>query len=292
MGAAAPVVGSIITAVVVGSVASKVAEKIGFSESTAQILGLAAGAYAGGMVGGGSTAASTQQAGATTSIVGTQLPTGYGGPVSPTGSGFTGTGPQVATTVPAGQAVSGTAYSPAAGGGAGAAAAGSGFPAGGLPAFQPQMAAPAPTFQAPTTVQQTGTVGVPGATTAGTGTTPAPVTPAEQGYLSQGMQRQPVSGTYTQPGSRTAEGIIKQETVGRTPGGSDAQSSWLERFFSPEKTMDLAIAGIGGYAEAGMRKWELEYPEKVKRRDAADWARAFPGMASLNQQYPSGYGGP
>ena len=73
-----------------------------------------------------------------------------------------------------------------------------------------------------------------------------------------------------QPGSRTAEGIIKQETVGRTPGGSDAQSSWLERFFSPEKTMDLAIAGIGGYAEAGMRKWELEYPEKVKRRDAAE----------------------
>jgi hypothetical protein len=56
--------------------------------------------------------------------------------------------------------------------------------------------------------------------------------------------------------------------------------------------MDLAIAAMQGYSEAGMAKEDREYAEEVKKKNAADWAKDYPGRSSMNQRYPSGYAGP
>ena len=276
MAAAAPVIGQVIVGLVVSKAVSTIGSKLGLSDSTSQLLGVAAGgvgaAYAGGMVGGGSTAASAQTAGATSSQVGTQLPAGYGGPTAPTGSGFSGTGPTTTGLSAAPSAA--PAINPAMSRGA---------------LSQAMQAQPAPNFTAPGE-ELVGKVGSPQNPVSRTTVEP----PAQQkGMLSQGVDRgMPDSSMVTQ-GPSTASKVIEQETVGRTAGGSEEQTNWWKRLFSPEKTMDLAMAAMQGYGEAGMRKHELEYPEKIAEKNAAAWDKAYGGRdASLNQTYPSGYKGP
>lgn len=71
------------------------------------------------------------------------------------------------------------------------------------------------------------------------------------------------------------------------------KSDWWGKLFSPEKTMDLAMAGMGGIGKAGMAKEDREYPEKIARQNEKEWmahdARAggTGGMLTLGRDYPS-----
>ncbi|MDH3676041.1 MAG: hypothetical protein OES12_11150, partial [Anaerolineae bacterium] len=69
----------------------------------------------------------------------------------------------------------------------------------------------------------------------------------------------------------------------------DAGGDWWSRLFSPEKTMDLAMAGMASYGEAGMAKEDREYPEKVAQRNEAEWQKMHggSGMLSMGRNYPS-----
>ena len=282
----AQVAGQVIVGMLVSTAVQKIGPKLGLSESTSEMLGMAAGMYAGGSVGGGSTTATAETARATSGQVGTQLPAGYGGPTNPTGSGFAGTGP---TT----NAGAGGAYE-------GASAARSMSPAvspqASRGALSRAIQAPpaAPTFQAETTapIEGGGTVGKVGSSVS-RGQAP----PSGEGMLtqSQGVQRGAPDASQIKPQGDTARKVIDEGTVGRTGGGTGegGETNWWKRLFTPEKTMDLAIAGMQGYAEAGMAKEEREYAEGVKQKNAADWGAAYgTQVGALNQTYPSGYRGP
>jgi hypothetical protein len=287
MAAAAPVIGSVIVGVLVSEAAKVIGPKIGLSDSASSMLGMVGGIAAGGMVAGtGSTAASATQAGATSSQVGTQLPAGYGGPTNPTGSGFTGTvGGGGAGLQPSGaitSAVRGASPSqavsldPDAGMLQAAKPTGSGFTGTG----------PEVEGLAPKVVKKPGVPGSPLERSGG------------EGMLTQSTQvSAPDTGSLTSAGQGIDDTVIKEGTVGRTGGGSksfveEGGTDWWGQLFTPEKTMDLAIAAMQGYSEAGMAKEDREYAEEVKKKNAADWAKDYPGRSSVNQRYPSGYAGP
>jgi hypothetical protein len=273
MGAAAvPVVGAIITGVVVSKAVSSLAPKLGFGESASQMLGMAAGMYAGGMVGGGSTQAVTDTATATTSQVGTQLPTGYGGPTNPTGSGFAGTGP-----------------------GAGGAAAGA---SGGGAMSAAQLGKAMPSLQAPTTgAAPQGAVASPVDTPVLDSGTPMTESvagqPPQAGMLKQAAE-QPISRTAIQQRATTQAGQMGGDSVSKSVIQSQgktapAENDWWGKLFTPEKTMDLIMAGMQGYGQAAMAEEEREYPEKIARQNEKEWSRAYGGggLLSLSQNYPS-----
>jgi hypothetical protein len=253
MAAAAPVIGSVIVGVLVSEAAKVIGPKIGLSDSASSMLGMVGGIAAGGMVAGtGSTAASATQAGATSSQVGTQLPAGYGGPTNPTGSGFTGT---------------------VGGGGAGLQPSGAITSAvrGASPSQAVSLDPDAGMLQA---AKPTGS----GFT--GTG-------PEVEGLAPKVVKKPGVPGS---PLERSGgEGMLTQSTQVSAPDTGSLTSAGL---FTPEKTMDLAIAAMQGYSEAGMAKEDREYAEEVKKKNAADWAKDYPGRSSMNQRYPSGYAGP
>lgn len=263
MGAAAPVVGGIVASIVVSKAVSTIAPKLGFSESTSQMLGVAAGAaagmYAGGAIGGGSTEASAEIAGATSSEVGTQLPAGYGGPSTPTGSGFSGTGPTTMGVQPSVSA--GPAVDPQASRGA------------------LSKAIESQSFQAPATQ-------APPPENLVSRTNVQPV--QSQGMLSQGVTRGAPDVSQMPTKSAMSE-TVKQQAMGGA-GGTGEEDNWWKRLFSPEKTMDLAMAAMSGYGESKQRKWELEYPEKLRQERADEWDAAYGGgSASISRQFPSGY---
>jgi hypothetical protein len=100
------------------------------------------------------------------------------------------------------------------------------------------------------------------------------------GMLSQaGGKVAPPAPTATNTASRTIDAATA------TTGGGE--KSWFEKLFTPERTMDLVMAGMKGYSEAAMREEDREYPEKIAKRNAKAWGRAYPGMLSMSQQYPS-----
>lgn len=259
------VVGSVIASIVVSKAVTAIGSKIGLSDSTAELLGVAAGGvagmYAGGMVGGGSTAKTAELAGATGEQVGTQLPAGYGGPTNPTGSGFSGTGPTTMGVQASGGMATGSAG----------------------PAVNPQASRGAlsqsmevQNFQAPATPPPENLV------------SRTNVQPAQgQGMLSQGVTRGAPNVSQPPAQSQTSQ-AIKQQAMGG-PGAGE-EDNWWKRLFSPEKTMDMAMAAMQGYGESKQRKWELEYPEKLKQERADEWDAAYGGgSASINRQFPSGY---
>ncbi|MDH3638901.1 MAG: hypothetical protein OES09_10640 [Gammaproteobacteria bacterium] len=97
-------------------------------------------------------------------------------------------------------------------------------------------------------------------------------------------------GTRPSPGTDTAGRIIEAETV--TPASTGGtQTSWLERLFSSDKTMDLVMAGMQGYGQAGIVQEQMEYPERIARENAADWAAAYPGQKSIRSNFPTQGGG-
>lgn len=81
--------------------------------------------------------------------------------------------------------------------------------------------------------------------------------------------------------------VPKAATTASRVTDTAGEKSWYEKLFTPEKTMDLIMAGMTGYSEAGMAEEEREYPEKIAKQNAKDWSKAYPGMLSLSQQYPS-----
>lgn len=69
----------------------------------------------------------------------------------------------------------------------------------------------------------------------------------------------------------------QQMVAAETDPGLKAQPSWLERMFSPERVGDYIAAGIGGYAQADMRKWELERDYEREDELSDRWRREDPG---------------
>lgn len=297
----AQVAGAVIISMLIAKTAPAIGGKLGFSEEQSNMLGMIGGAIAGGYVAGaGSTAASQATAGGTSSQVGANIPAGYGGAA-------TATGQQAAATY-AGGASGEFAGVSAPSAGARTAAAGTNISAGSsvsrsYPDIPTHMAQPQASvqnrgmLQAPEVVNKGDLVDVPGSQ-ASRGDK-AVTTAEEKGMLSQAEQASAPrdlspTGVEATAKSDTAEMIKSQQgLVDRTPGGSDEGTNWWERLFSPEKTMDLAMAAMGGYGDARMAKEDREYPYKKGEQYADEWADVYGGeLQSLNQRYPGGYRGP
>ena len=105
-----------------------------------------------------------------------------------------------------------------------------------------------------------------------------------QGLGGAGSPAAPPSNTVGTPGGSTSDRLIEGgTTVGKAGSGDD---SWWGKLFSPEKTMDLAMAGLAGAGRAGIAKEQLEYPEKVAKQNAQGWAAGDPnpgGFSSINR---------
>lgn len=54
----------------------------------------------------------------------------------------------------------------------------------------------------------------------------------------------------------------------------------MEKLFSPDKTMDLAMAGMSGYGKAGIAKESLEYQTGVEDDRAKGWSDAYGSRAN------------
>jgi hypothetical protein len=206
MAAAVPVIGSIITSVLVSKAVSVIGEKIGLSDNLTSILGTVAAAYAGGTVFNELSAAQKGAQGMT--AAGSEMGSGAG-----------------ATPTPAAPSADVAASN--------------------VPSFDPSSAAPQD---------------IVGAPRGGMLSEPA-ITPS--------MSTKPPITTAKPPTT----------TVPGTPAST--QQSWTERLFSPEKTMDLVMAGMQGIGQAGIRETEMEYPEKIAQQNADAWAKAYPKPLSL-----------
>ncbi len=112
-----------------------------------------------------------------------------------------------------------------------------------------------------------------------------------------GMLSEPsaIAPNVSAPPPQTPAGV---DTAGKIIEGSTGSAplvgdkSWVDRLFSPDKTVDLIMAGMQGYGKAGVEQYKLEYPEGVAEKNAAGWADAYPGKLSLTPpQFPSQGGG-
>jgi hypothetical protein len=85
-------------------------------------------------------------------------------------------------------------------------------------------------------------------------------------------------------GDSVSKSVIQSQ--GKT---APAENDWWGKLFTPEKTMDLIMAGMQGYGQAAMAEEEREYPEKIARQNEKEWSRAYGGggLLSLSQNYPS-----
>lgn len=194
-----PIVGSIITSVIVSKAVGVIGEKIGLSENLTGILSAAAGAYAGGAVYNQATTAAASG----TAKVGMDLAEGT---AMPTQSGATPPGTGLGGGGPVGQ-----------GGGGMLTQSGPPRPANANVPAAPPAAPPAP---------------------------PAPPPPPAD--------------------------------------------SWWSKMFTPGKTMDLVMAGMQGYGEAGMRQYEVDRPYEVEKDRGKRWeAMGTSGFNQVNPTYPS-----
>jgi hypothetical protein len=209
MGAAVPVIGSIIVGAIVSKAVQTIGPKLGLSEDITGIAATIAGAYVGGMT--------------------------YNSAV---GAG------------PAGQGSAPTDLSPVS-------LADGGVQSGPNPHDASEIATGAKAYPAEY------------------GSVPAktPLDPMASPNTGMLTQSQPPGGVEF---SQTGKTTVKTEPT------------YMQRLFSPEKTMDMLMAGIAGYGEAGMAKEDREYPQKIKDRDAAAWSQAFPGsMSQISPTFPS-----
>ncbi|MEE8364206.1 MAG: hypothetical protein V3R76_00330 [Gammaproteobacteria bacterium] len=104
----------------------------------------------------------------------------------------------------------------------------------------------------------------------------------------------PIGGTPPTPNPpppSPATGMLNQGAPSAVPdtpastvksSGPDAAKTYWQRLLSPERLGDMAVAGIGGMAKQNIAKEAREYPESVKRKNAADWvAQDSPGQSRL-----------
>lgn len=87
------------------------------------------------------------------------------------------------------------------------------------------------------------------------------------------------------PQGTTADRAIAAGTTGDT--GLKASPTWMERLFTPEKTMDMVMAGMQGYAQSDQRKWELERPYERKDEISKRWKDQDGAPRSLKPTYPT-----
>lgn len=297
MGAAVPIVGAVITSFVVSKAVSALGPKLGLSESTSNMLGMGAGMVAGGYVAGlGSTAATADTVTATSGVVGQDIPTGYGGASSVPGPHASvapgGVAPSAAAAPPPSPMPAPTAAPQGGMAGSTGLRMGAGMGA-------PQAPAAAP-LQAPSIVDSNiaGTPLAPKGSQFGSAQSAGATgqSAADPGLLRQGQMSvtEAIPNPQAKPmGTSKVASQVAEQTMGGTTTPAAKEPSWWERLFSPEKTMDLLMAGIQGYGEAGMAKEDREYQEKIARQNEKGWISAYGSQpVSLNQRYPSGYGGP
>lgn len=74
------------------------------------------------------------------------------------------------------------------------------------------------------------------------------------------------------------QGVVPDDGASETP-------SFLERMFSPEKTIDMAMAAVGGMSDYTLAKEDREYPESVKRSDAREWDKQFGGSGQVGSSF-------
>lgn len=128
----------------------------------------------------------------------------------------------------------------------------------------------------------------------GLGMGAAPVAPpaTPTGMLSQGIggaapqSALSMAGQAPVPGADTASQVIK---AGTQPAQATGEKSWLEKLFSPENTLSMAMAGMAGAGEAGMREYEIDRPYDWKKEKSKGWKESeFGGeMKSLDPTYRS-----
>lgn len=164
------------------------------------------------------------------------------------------------------------------GGGTGTGAAGSVLDAG-LPSLEQQKTSGpvAPSDVAPS--------GAPDDIGMRTGEGTLPAGGAASGLLTQG---QATPGTVNQ-GANVVPSVetpkVQSDTVGRTP--PPEEGSYWSKLFSPERTMDMLLAGIGGAAKSKEIEEDREYPEKVAKANAAGWVSAgTENLGKLKQTFP------
>ena len=205
MGAAAPVIGQVIVGYIVGKISTKIAQKIGFSDDVAGLIGIGAGMYAGSQVGGAPTP----------------------------GTGSTEASLTAATNTP-------------------------------TPELPGALNTPAPT---------------------GNPVNPSP-TQGPSGMLNQGAAPQGMLSQSQLPAAPPAP-----PPAPTTVAPPKEPASWWSRLFTPEKTMDLAMAGLSGYGKAGIAKEQMEYDDKMKQKNATAWTnyRGSPGggLPQLSPNFPS-----
>ena len=100
-----------------------------------------------------------------------------------------------------------------------------------------------------------------------------------------------VGGAPT-PGTGSTEASLTAATNTPPPVAPPKEpASWWSRLFTPEKTMDLAMAGLSGYGKAGIAKEQMEYDDKMKQKNATAWTnyRGSPGggLPQLSPNFPS-----
>ena len=221
------VVTEVAVAVVVSKAATYIAEKVGISDSMANLIGVGAAGYVAHarsqlephpIFGGGQGAADAPSAGMdlSTGIQGVQPPASAGQPVAPS------------------------------------------------------SVAPSGASGAPDDIGMR-----PGGTTQAGG--------VDAGMLTQGQSG---AGVTSQPGiAPKVESQIVEPPVKKKEEPAD--DSYWSKLFSPERTMDLLLAGIGGAAKQDIAKEEREYPEKVAKANAAAWTKAgTSNLGTLRQSFP------
>ena len=234
MAAAAPIIGSIITSIVVSKAVQEIGPRIGMSDDMTSLLSFAAAAYAGGYTYNTTAAAAGGAAG---------------------GAGAAGT--------------AGGAYTSPPGPHAGAAAP----PVSNIPGT-PLAPSDSPYASRPTAGASEASMAVDVPKTRG-------------GMMTESASPPPT--TRAPAGTDTAGSIIESST--QQGLHQPVEDSWMSRLFSPEKTMDLVMAGVKGYGQAGIEEYKLEYPEKVATENAQGWAEAYPGQKQLAPYAPPSQGG-
>ena len=104
----------------------------------------------------------------------------------------------------------------------------------------------------------------------------------EPGMLTQasGMIQPPAK---TDVSSGTVEDYTKLPNY---PGKEQQSSTFLQRMFSPEKTMDMAMAALAGIGDYTIAKEDREYDRKNIEKDRRSWTDGQYGGYSASLKHP------
>ncbi len=107
---------------------------------------------------------------------------------------------------------------------------------------------------------------------------------AAPGMLTQGQT--PATAPAPAPVPTTDVPQVQSKLVEPPPKEDD---SYWSKLFTPGRTMDMLLAGIGGAAKDKQAQEDREYPEKVAQANAAGWVNADPnpsGVGKVRQSFP------